>query len=185
MNQSLLFPPAGAELRAGLADLPRLLDAALPLSRKHRAALPAGIADLSRLLTTDREELPGDYLTRPAVLSAYARYFLPWNIYRQGRLLTGLPLALTPGARILDVGAGPLTFALALWLARPDLRGQSLQYLGVDRSEPVLRLGRGLAAALLGQAPWQVRTERGFATRPAGPSRSSTALVANSAGICA
>lgn len=175
MTTSLLFPLPGAELRAGLADLPRLLDEALPLSRKHRAGLPAGIAELSRLLTTDREELPGDYLSRPAVLSAYARYFLPWNIYRQGRLLAGLSLALAPGARILDVGAGPLTFALALWLARPDLRGQSLQYLGVDRSEPVLRLGRSLAAALLGQGPWQVRTERGFGGRAAGPPRGPAA----------
>ena len=114
-----LFPLPSAELLDGLAALPRALSRAFPLKAKHRAALPGGIRKLSDFLTVDRENLPRDYMTRPEYLAAYLHYFLPWNIYRQGRLLTGLDLALKPGARVVDLGAGPLTFLLALWLARP------------------------------------------------------------------
>jgi hypothetical protein len=126
MKDPGLFPIPSAELLDGLAALPKALSKAFPLKTKHRAVLPGGISKLSDYLTIDREHLPRDYMSRPEFLAAYLHYFLPWNIYRQGRLLMGLDLALKPGARVVDLGAGPLTFLHALWLARPGLREQEL-----------------------------------------------------------
>jgi len=172
-----LLPPASAELAEGLAALRNVIDVAMPLKSKHRAALPGGVARLSALLTTEREHLPPDYMARPEHLSAYLHWFLPWNVYRQGRLLQGLDLDLPAGARILDLGAGPLTFLIALWLARPDLRDRELHYLAVDRAESALRTGRTIFAAVAGEkTPWRVETtSRG----PGGPGRADLLVAAN------
>ena len=164
MKDPGLFPPPSAELLDGLAALPRALSKAFPLKTKHRAALPGGIRKLSDYLTIDRENLPRDYMSRPEFLAAYLHYFFPWNIYRQGRLLAGLDLALKPGAQVVDLGAGPLTFLHALWLARPGLRGQELDYLAVDRSESALKTGRKLFQAMTGDVGWAIRTDN----QPAG-----------------
>lgn len=166
-----LLPGPPADLVDGLARLEGLLAEVLPLRPKHRAALPGGVTRLSAMLTAERDDLPRDYMTRPEHLAAYLHWFLPWNIYRQGRLLAGLPLDLADGARIVDLGAGPLTFLLSLWLARPDLRGRALRYEGVDQAEPALRAGRDLFAALAGPAAgaWQVTTRRGAAGPRPGP----------------
>ncbi len=168
-----LLPAPQADLVDGLARLESLLAEAFPLRPRHRAALPGGVTQLSSLLTVDRDSLPRDYMARPEHLAAYLHWFLPWNVYRQGRLLAGLGVDLGAGARILDLGAGPLTFLLALWLARPELRERELHYEAVDGAEPALRVGRELFAALAGPAGarWQVSTRRGAAgarpTRPA------------------
>lgn len=162
--QDRLLPPAPASLMQGLAALPEALEAVQPLRGRHRAQLPGQVAQLSEWLTSARGDLPRDYLSRPALLSAYLHYFLPWNIYRQGRLACGLDLRPGPGARIVDLGAGPFTFALALWLARPDLRAVPLRYLAVDRAGAALQAGRALWDRVAGGSPWQVET----LARPAG-----------------
>ena len=164
MKEPGLFPPPSAELLDGLAALPRALSAAFPLKTKHQDALPGGIRKLSDFLTIDRENLPRDYMTRPEFLAAYLHYFLPWNIYRQGRLLLGLDLALKPGAHIVDLGAGPLTFLQALWLTRPGLREQELNYLAIDRSESALKAGRTLFQTMAGGSTWTIGTDN----QPAG-----------------
>ncbi len=160
-----LLPAPPADLVDGLARLEPVLAEAFPLKPKHRAMLPRGVAALSALLTTDREDLPRDYMARPEHLSAYLHWFLPWNVYRQGRLLAGLGLDLPDGARITDVGAGPLTFLHALWLACPDLRARKLHYEAVDRAEPALKAGRTIFAGLAGEAAdrWHVVTRGGAA----------------------
>jgi len=156
-----ILPVPSAPLAEGSAHLRSVLDAVLPLQPRHRAALPGGIARLSALLTTDRDSLPPDYMSRPEHLAAYLHWFLPWNIQRQGRLLQGLDLDLASGARILDLGAGPCTFLAALWLARPELRERELRYLAVDRAEPALKAGRRLFQTLAGEdTPWRVDTTR-------------------------
>jgi hypothetical protein len=161
MSDGRLFPVPTADLRQGLENLAGLLDKTFPLKAKHRAGLSRDIRELSEYLTSDRAGLPRDYMTRPQYLSAYLRWFLPWNVYRQGRLLQGLGLSLEPGARVLDFGSGPLTFAHALWLARRDLRDAEVNYLAFDRAEPVLKAGRRLWGAWEGSKSWQVRTESG------------------------
>jgi hypothetical protein len=160
MGTPRLFPPPSTPLNTALADLGPLLEAVHPLRPKHRQALPGGIRRLSDWLTTSRDERPRDYLSRPENLAAYLHFFLPWNIYRQGRLLQGLGLDLPDGARIVDLGAGPLTFLLALWCARPDLRSRTLHYMAVDRSGPPLKAGEDLFAAMAPGSAWQVRTVR-------------------------
>ncbi len=155
-----LFLRPAESLVSGLNGLEKLLAEVMPLRAKHRAALAGQIRTLSGYLTVERESLPRDYMNQPPLLSAYMHYFLPWNLYRQGRLLDGLDLRIKPGAQIVDLGAGPLTFLLALWLARPGLRDQPLQYLGLDRSDTVLKHGRRLFQMLAGDSVWQVRTER-------------------------
>lgn len=46
-----LFSPLDAFCRNALAQLPRALDAVMPLSRNHRADLPEAHRDLSAMLT--------------------------------------------------------------------------------------------------------------------------------------
>ncbi len=164
MRDPGLFPIPSAELLDGLAALPKALSKAFPLKTKHRAALPGGIRKLSDYLTVDRENLPRDYMSRAEFLAAYLHYFLPWNIYRQGRLLMGLDLALKPGARVVDLGAGPLTFLDALWLTRPGLRDQELEYLAVDRSESALKAGRKIFQEMAPDSKWTIHTDN----QPAG-----------------
>jgi hypothetical protein len=170
MSPEQLFPRASRDFLTQLAGLPRHLDAAMPMRRQHRRELPGEIRHLSHLLTDERSDLKRDYLADPATLSAYLRYFLPWNIYRLGVLFAGL--ALDPGgddpngaATVIDLGAGPLTAPLALWLSRPRLRKRPLTFICVDRAPKPMRLGldvlNSLAAAQGGIAPWKITLVKG------------------------
>ncbi len=170
MSPEQLFQRASREFLTQLAGLPKHLDAVMPMRRQHRRELPGDIRRLSHLLTDERDELRRDYLSDPAALSAYMRYFLPWNIYRLGILFSGL--ALDPGgddpngaATIVDLGTGPLTAPLALWLSRPRLRKRPLTFICVDRAPKPMRLGldllNSLAAAQGGLAPWKVTLVKG------------------------
>lgn len=174
-----LFPPPTIDLIRELEGFGGLLEQVMPLRPKHRSALAGQIRKLSGFLTVDRDQLPPDYMNQPPLLSAYLHYFLPWNLYRQGRLLAGLDLHLKPGSRIVDVGAGPLTFLLALWLSRPHLRTMDLAYVGLDRSETVLKLGRQIFRELSKGSGWQVRTERKLAGGGRQP-RADVLVMANS-----
>lgn len=163
-----LFPPLDAAVQAALARLPEALERVRPLSAAHRRSLPEDIAALSRALTAERAELRRPYWSRPAFVSAYLYYFLPWNLVRLTRLFKGLPLP-PPGrgehpALLMDAGSGPLTVPLALWLARPEWRSAPVRVLALDSAAQPLELGRALFAAwgeLLGEPVWPVRLERG------------------------
>jgi hypothetical protein len=125
-----------------------LIKEKFPVPRRFRSALPSQIAELSGLLTNNKGERPLSYLTRPNFLSAYIHYFLPWNIYRLCHLLQSINLTLSPGDSVTDLGSGPLTFALALWIARPDLRSVPLEINCIDRSAPALEAGNKIFNAL-------------------------------------
>jgi len=179
-----------------LKRLPALIDGVFPLPLRFRSGLKRDVAELSRLLTSGREERGASYLGKPALLSAYLRYFLPWNIYRLCRLFAALPLELKAGDAVNDLGAGPLTLAASLWISRPDLRNIPLEFRCLDRTAVVLEAGKkifsALAAGTSGHAgsgngntashsppcPWEIRTihgelrlgrgKSGDARRPAG-----------------
>ena len=166
-----LFPPLTEEARHILEQFPQALSRVWPLSKAHRRTLPDDVAGLSRLLTTERAALDRPYWSSPAFVSAYLYYFLPWNLVRLTRLLSAMPLPdphLTAPqggkALLLDVGSGPLTLPLALWLARPQWRQAPIQVLALDNSSQPLDLGRALLEELAGltfHEPWAVQVARG------------------------
>jgi hypothetical protein len=101
------------------------------------------------------------YLGEPPLLSAYLRYFLPWNLYRLCRLLPALPLSLEKGDAVTDLGSGPLTLVLALWISRPEFRSLALEFRCLDRTGAALEAGLKLFHALAGpDSPWTVKTIR-------------------------
>lgn len=167
---SPLLPEPDAALREGLDLLGAALARVRPLAAAHARSLPQDVAALSRLLTVERAHLHQPYWASPALISAYLYYFLPWNVLRQARLLSALPLPdpriwLEQGRRplLLDMGSGPLSLPIALWLARPQWRELPLVVLALDASSQPLELGRDLLRALAelqGQPAWEVRTVR-------------------------
>ncbi|MDR0557159.1 MAG: rRNA methyltransferase [Treponema sp.] len=157
-----LFPPLSADVRALVDSIPPLVDRVFPLPGQFRRALPDDIAELSRLLTNNRGSRTASYLGKPALLSAYLRYFLPWNVYRLCRLLPSLPLRLNPDDVIVDLGSGPLTFAIALWIAKPELRNAPLEFRCIDHTQTVLDAGRKIFFALAGAGTsWTIKTIKG------------------------
>jgi hypothetical protein len=182
MNQEFpketLFPPLGKG--SLLEGLPALIDRAVPLPRRFRSGLPRDVAELSRLLTSGRGEREGGYLGKPGLLSAYLRYFLPWNVYRLCRLLPALPLPLSAGSCLTDLGSGPLTLPLALWISRPDLRALPLEFRCLDRTGAVLEAGKALFSALAGKdAAWSVKTIRASLGAPVRGPRAALVSAVN------
>lgn len=165
-----LFPPLSAEATRILDMLPEALAKVWPLNSAHRRTLPDDVAQLSRLLTTERAGLDRPYWSSPASISAYLYYFLPWNLVRLTRVLASLPLpdprSVAPQggeALLVDVGSGPLTLPLALWLAKPEWRSAPLRVLALDTSSQPLELGKTLMEVLgelTGQPVWPVRVVR-------------------------
>jgi len=127
---------------------------------RFRGSLPSQVAELSRLLTGARGDRGLSYLSRPNLLSAYLRYFLPWNLYRLCLVLAGLEKVFSAGDSIIDLGSGPLTLVSALWISRPDLRELPLEFFCVDRSSPALEAGKKFFAALgavgANENPWKL-----------------------------
>ena len=157
-----LFPSFQPQVRQILDNVPALIEKVFPVPARFRSALPADIRELSRLLTSARGERALSYLGRPNLLSAYLRYFLPWNLYRLCRLLPGLELSLKPGDVIIDLGSGPLTMPAALWISRPELRSLPLEFRCIDQNSPVLEAGKKFFSALCGSGcPWKVHITKG------------------------
>jgi hypothetical protein len=125
----------------------RMAHAKAPLADIHREAL----LELSELFTSEREDLPAGYLTRPRYRGAYLLYFVPTgvatvlSVLRSAHLFQPPP---EPGStvRILDLGAGPLTASLAVALALPP--GVHLDVVAVDGAQPILEDGRSLIQAI-------------------------------------
>ena len=166
-----LLAPLPPDLSLALDCLPDVLAEVWPLNAAHRRSLPRDVAALSRLLTVERRELHRPYWATPASVSAYLYYFLPWNLIRLGRLLAHLPLpdphALAPeggAALLLDVGSGPLSLPLALWLARPQWRSSPVRVLALDSASRPPELGRAIMEGLarrMGWPGWAVGTACG------------------------
>lgn len=161
---SELFTTPSPALRSGIVALHAALPKALGLKHGHLREMPRTVAELSRRLTGERSRL-ADYAGDPKFVAAYCAYFLPWNLLRLGALLPGLELELVDGDKILDLGSGPLTLPLALWLARPDLREKRLTMVAADRSKRMLAAGRALFESLAGKengaGAWRVVTVPG------------------------
>jgi len=146
---------------AALQKLSACIDEANPIPERKRAILRYGIRDLWRSLTMDRAQRSVDYLNNPTFFSAYLRYFMPWNLVRLVALSTELPLALKPGATIIDMGSGPLTFLIALYCAKPELRKMPLTFVCVDRAPRIMEAGKLILELLAAKhggelPPWNI-----------------------------
>ncbi len=165
-----LFSAPDSFARRGLDLLFRVLDDVMPMNGSQKRDLPMACRDLSALLTTERDGLSRPYWTSPRLTSAYLRYFLPWNLVRLSALLPGLNFGRVPESPlILDMGSGPLTLPLALWLSRPDLRSRPVTLVASDTTPHILELGRNifdsLRAELAPDSPWTIRTMRASVTQ--------------------
>jgi len=146
--------------------MPDALNAVMPLRSAHHADLPDAVRELSAQLTAERSALSRPYWTSPRLVSAYLRYFLPWNLLRLHRLFRALPLAAPEGSRtvLLDVGSGPLSVPLGLWLSRPEWRAASVQLICTDTAPHPMALGEALFRQLTRMCGeplrWEIRLER-------------------------
>ena len=165
-----LFSDPDSFARRALEQLFPILDDVMPMNGSQRRDLAMACRDLSALLTTERDALNRPYWTSPRLTSAYLRYFLPWNLVRLSALLPGLDFGVIPDEPlILDMGSGPLTLPIALWISRPDLRNRPVTLIASDTTPHILELGRkifdSLRAELFPESPWTLRTMRASVTQ--------------------
>ncbi|MBO6002489.1 MAG: hypothetical protein J6P53_03230, partial [Mailhella sp.] len=164
MNGLLFTAPGSFDLDA-IGLLEQAADAAMPMTAAQRRGLPHACRDLSAMLTTERSSISRSYWAAPRLTSAYLRYFFPWNIVRLASLLPALDLGAPPGRPlILDLGSGPLTLPIALWLSRPDLRALPVTIVASDTSPHIMDLGRTMFSFLRSkldpESSWTVRVLR-------------------------
>ncbi len=135
------------------------------MNSKQRENLPFAIRSLSHLLTDERSSRRVGYMNGSSETSAYAHYFLWWNLERLVRLFSNLPPSAFdfPKKSIaIDIGSGLLTVPIALWLARPELRKKEIKWYCVDISQGALSFGNELFLAvcaktvLENQEPWKI-----------------------------
>ena len=181
--------PFGAPKNAG-SDLEAFLAAVsetFPVQESRRRYLKEDVLTLWRDLTSERSLRFADYLGKPSALAAYVRYFMAWNVVRLVPVLAGLPLDPPEGATILDIGSGPLTLPIALWIARPDLRDRGLRILCTDRVRKPMESGAALLDALrlktggpvLGDGAWRVETRHAVFPDTGGPGKADVVCSAN------
>lgn len=141
-----------------------------PLNSKQLQQLPDNIKTLSHQLTDERSTRRLGYMNETVQLSSYVRYYTWWNLVRLVRLFSNLPTALFPktDAICLDLGSGPLTVVIALWLARPELRNKKLTWYCLDVSAQSLALGEDLYLSIAAKTncePWKIiRVKGSFGT---------------------
>lgn len=141
------------------------LNELIPMKPSQKKELPYACKELSEYLTTDREFLSRPYWTSPRLLSAYCHYFMVWNLIRLCRLFPTLNLGTVPDKAVcLDLGSGPLTIPLALWLSRKDLRDRAITFICADIAPQPLQIGKKLfeklRQELAPKCPWQIQTIR-------------------------
>jgi hypothetical protein len=167
---SLFGQPAPEDAHI-LEDFGNLAQKARPLSARQQLGLGLEIKRLFHFLADERGTRRVDYLNNPASLAAYIRSYHWWNLVRLIRLFSGpVGTALIPagGAEeipCVDLGSGPFTVPIALWLSRPELRRRPLVWYCVDRSKSALTAGEELFLAAAartvlvngdGPAPWRI-----------------------------
>ena len=137
-----------------------------PLNSKQMQQLPENIRSLSHQMTDDRAARRLGYMNENAQLSSYVRYFTWWNLVRLTRLFSNLPAQSFPegDAVCLDLGSGPLTVIMALFLARPELRNRKLVWYCLDVSANSMALGEDVflsVCAKLNCNPWKIIRVKG------------------------
>lgn len=142
-----------------------LLAELIPMKPSQKKELPYACKELSEYLTTDREFLSRPYWTSPRLLSAYFHYFMVWNLIRLCKLFPNLDLETIPQKAVfMDLGSGPLTIPLALWISRGDLRKKDITFICADLAPQPLHLGKALfekmRQELMPECTWKIQTLR-------------------------
>ncbi len=156
-----------ADIKPLIADLAAVLDGIYHLNSKQRALLPQHIRALSHKLTDEREDRRLGYMNETTALSAYAHYYLWWNLIRLTRLFANMPdsfFSLDEEDVCLDIGSGPLTVPIARFLARPELRMKRLCWYCMDISAQSLLYGENIFLALAARLkcePWKIIRVKG------------------------
>ena len=152
-------------------DFQSIINSTHPLNSKQRSQLADNIRDLSHVLTDQRAERRLGYMNNPSTLLAYVHYFLWWNLVRLTRLFSNLPkdfFALDENDVCLDIGSGPFTVPLALYISRPELRTKKLKWYCLDISSQALSIGENLmmtvASSLDGEMWNMIRIKGDFGT---------------------
>lgn len=163
--QKELFTEFDTFTQKGLNAIYPLLDTLIPMKASHKKELPYACKDLSEYLTVDREFLSRPYWTSPRLLSAYFHFFMMWNLIRLCKLFPSLNFGTIPKeATFVDLGSGPLTLPLALWLSRKDLRDKKITFICCDVAPQPLQIGKNLFEELRNtldpQSQWQIKILR-------------------------
>lgn len=181
--------PFGAPKETG-PDLEAFLTAVaetFPVQESRRRYLKEDVLRLWKDLTSERSLRFADYLGKPSVLAAYVRYFMAWNVVRLVPVLASLSLEIPEGGTVMDIGSGPLTLPIALWIARPDLRDRGLRILCTDRVRKPMESGAALLDALrlktggpvLGPGAWKIDLKQAVFPDTGGPVKADLVASAN------
>ncbi len=171
---SRLFASVPEDASQLIGRFDEIVQDVLPLNPRRMQELPVHIHRLSQLLTGERSQRRVGYMNETPALSAYIRYFMWWNLVRLTPLFASLPMPVngghfTDGDVFLDIGSGPLTVPVALWLARPDLREKRLTWYCIDHSHTALSAGENIflaVAARTGGVPWNIIRIKGASGTP-------------------
>ena len=157
-----------------LENFDNILQNIKPLSSKQLYQLPNLIKELSHQLTDERSSRHNGYMNQTVMLTAYSRYFMWWNLFRLTNLFRGFPKNcfdnLKDNDYCLDLGSGPLTIPVALWLSRPELRKKKLTWYCTDISQTALSLGEEIFLSVVAKTldneneniePWKIIRVKG------------------------
>lgn len=153
-----------------LENFDRVVQGVRPLNSKQLQKLPENIKELSHQLTDQRSERRLGYMNESVQLSSYVRYYTWWNLVRLTKLFSNLPAESFPNKECicLDIGSGPLTLVISLWLSRPELRELNLTWYCLDVSSNSMALGEDVYLSIVAQTggtPWKiVRVKGSFGT---------------------
>jgi len=150
-----------------LNSFDKIISSSHPISSKQRALLPQQIRELSHELTDERYDRRLGYMNTTTTLSAYVYYYMWWNLVRLTKLFANLPaesFKLDDKSICLDIGSGPLTVPVALFLSHPELRTKKLTWYCLDISSSALAAGEDIflsTAAYLQCEPWKIIRVKG------------------------
>lgn len=153
-----------------LENFDRVVQGVRPLNSKQLQKLPENIKTLSHQLTDQRCDRRLGYMNESVQLSSYVRYYTWWNLVRLTKLFSNLPAESFPNKECicLDIGSGPLTLVISLWLSRPELRELNLTWYCLDVSSNSMALGEDVYLSIVAQTggtPWKiVRVKGSFGT---------------------
>ncbi len=150
-----------------IEEFDKVVESTHPINSKQKLLLPKQIRSLSHFLTDERGERRLGYMNQTVLLSAYVHYYTWWNLVRLVRLFSNIDkkfFDVKNSSVFLDLGSGPLTVPLALFLSRPELRKKHITFYCLDISQQALAFGENIflsVAARLKCEPWKIVRVKG------------------------